>query len=64
MAMTTKFQLRTPRGCDAARHRVLRTEQYVFIHAPRAGCDQSTQRVGSVLICFNPRTPRGVRPKR
>ena len=34
----------------------------VSIHAPLAGCDQNFVYVALQVLCFNPRTPRGVRP--
>ena len=33
----------------------------ISIHAPRAGCDGSSQLLGIGLGDFNPRTPCGVR---
>ena len=35
---------------------------YVSIHAPRVGCDVSVFFVLAVSMCFNSRTPCGVRP--
>ena len=35
----------------------------VSIHAPRAGCDLELTAIVYRIKCFNPRTPRGVRPK-
>ena len=35
---------------------------WVSIHAPRAGCDMRIQLSCPLVFCFNPRTPRGVRP--
>ena len=33
----------------------------VSIHAPRVGCDKAARVGGSIVGCFNPRTPGGVR---
>ena len=33
----------------------------VSIHAPREGCDMRSPSVPTRSLCFNPRTPRGVR---
>ena len=35
---------------------------FVSIHAPREGCDHGALRQHKPEYCFNPRTPRGVRP--
>ena len=36
----------------------------ISIHAPREGCDCPTSRTTSLMLYFNPRTPRGVRHAR
>ena len=48
-------------GCDV-KFRALYEAGIVSIHAPLAGCDGDVSCGGRVPPCFNPRTPRGVRP--
>ena len=36
-------------------------KEFISIHAPREGCDETQERVLHNRINFNPRTPRGVR---
>ena len=58
-----KVSIHAPReGCDAGRIFWSSSSFKVSIHAPREGCDQyqTTQRVRH--LCFNSRTPGGVRP--
>ena len=43
------------------RHRIVFD---ISIHAPRVGCDPVTSSWPASFIYFNPRTPRGVRPRR
>ena len=48
-------------GCDADERNLFRIV-LVSIHAPLAGCDECHLHCRGVVKCFNPRTPRGVRP--
>ena len=49
-------------GCDYYCSSIL-SGAYVSIHAPRAGCDQVPVLVLLEVLCFNSRTPCGVRPE-
>ena len=60
--MPLQFQPTHPvRGATV--HEVYRQQHPVIsTHAPREGCDVGPTTVVSILVNFNPRTPRGVRP--
>ena len=58
--VSTGFNSRTPGGVRLYLLG-LASGVYVSIHAPREGCDRSSQTIISKLSCFNSRTPGGVR---
>ena len=61
--MSGKVSIHAPlAGCDVVAACVLFTID-VSIHAPLAGCDGMPRDCSGDPHCFNPRTPRGVRPQ-
>jgi len=57
------ISIHAPReGCDRRRHCVW-VKAWISIHAPREGCDTCVRSALSRRLHFNPRTPRGVRPR-
>ena len=58
-----RVSIHAPReGCDWD-DAPLFDEDFVSIHAPREGCDSRLTTKKATPLCFNPRTPRGVRPQ-
>ena len=60
---STCVSIHAPReGCDL--YKILKTVRFtdVSIHAPREGCDAGDTEIFAIGICFNSRTPGGVRP--
>ena len=58
------ISIHAPReGCDLSQF-VDTTSRAISIHAPREGCDAVYAGTHRCHMNFNPRTPRGVRPKR
>ncbi len=58
------FQSTHPaRGATSARSAEAGHFKFISIHAPREGCDFCHRHVATLRNDFNPRTPRGVRPR-
>ena len=58
------ISIHAPReGCDIFGSIQTKAKFPISIHAPREGCDVSDSCVFNIIVNFNPRTPRGVRPK-
>ena len=58
-----EFQSTHPARGATAVSSLRRLPVAISIHAPREGCDRGCQPMSKRLIHFNPRTPRGVRPR-
>ena len=58
---TRRFNSRTPGGVRPILGYAPRYCEYVSIHAPREGCDNSYGYYPALPSCFNSRTPGGVR---
>ena len=58
------ISIHAPReGCDRFGVMTLKESGKISIHAPREGCDPTARRFFALCSNFNPRTPRGVRPR-
>ena len=57
-----RFQSTHPARGATGQQEDYHLDQQVSIHAPREGCDSFPLVSPLCVICFNPRTPRGVRP--
>ena len=58
------ISIHAPReGCDSVNYMRRAYLVQISIHAPREGCDTTTWETRISLFNFNPRTPRGVRPR-
>ena len=58
---TSGVSIHAPRvGCDSNRWSIY-AQYVVSIHAPRVGCDRDAINQAIAMLCFNSRTPCGVR---
>ena len=61
-SLTSRFQFTQPKRAATSRYTSRGAWRWVSIHAAQAGCDYLTALETKVSLCFNSRSPSGLRP--